>query len=78
MVQEKHQTQGSQEVIKNPLMSGFLIENKGKKCILANTWAISLMVEQRSPKPLVGVRFFHRPQIIIFLSGQSTLFLYFF
>ena len=24
--------------------------------------AISLVVEQRSPKPLVGVRFLHRPQ----------------
>jgi hypothetical protein len=25
-------------------------------------WAISLVVERRSPKPLVGVRFLHRPQ----------------
>ncbi|MDQ5901702.1 MAG: hypothetical protein QG580_417 [Patescibacteria group bacterium] len=25
-------------------------------------WAISLVAEQRSPKPLAGVRFFHRPQ----------------
>lgn len=31
-------------------------------------WAISLVVEQRSPKPLAGVRFPHRPQF--FMKSQ--------
>ncbi len=41
-------------MIKKRLSRFFILQN--------NTWAISLVVERRSPKPLVGVRFLHRPQ----------------
>ncbi len=34
--------------------------------IIGSQWAISLVVEQRSPKPLAGVRFPHRSQMNIF------------
>ena len=42
---------------------------------LGGIWAISLVVEQRSPKPLAGVRFSHRP-LAYYVCNTNLIFIY--
>lgn len=68
MVPKADQAQGNQKIdFLN--FSAILKTAQGRFLLCVQIRAISLVVEQRSPKPLAGVRFPHRPPCIYSLSN---------